>query len=300
MMVQLPPELPSEEEPDDQWLVILLIVGGLLLLIVALAFLVSPRIPGDGDAHKENKSEEQGSHPEAEPGPTPNKSEGQRNVRVDADENDNSGAKENPSPGPGATAEDETDSKPVNIFSTLQDRGTSGDPGKKSKSGVAGQGADFFGITAEGSNFVYVIDKSSSMIGGKFIAAQAELIQSIDKLTSSQKVFVIFFDANFHLQPTKSLVSARNKNISKIKEWIYKAYPGGSTKPFPAVQHALSMNPDAVFVLSDGEFAPGVVDMIRQANRDFTIPIHTIAFRTNAKTLRDIAAQNRGTYRYVP
>jgi hypothetical protein len=43
-----------------------------------------------------------------------------------------------------------------------------------------------------------------------------------------------------------------------------------------------------------------LADQVKAINNHFTIPIHTIAFTTNAQTLKDLADQNKGTYRFVP
>lgn len=171
---------------------------------------------------------------------------------------------------------------------------------QKSEPGAPGKSAEFFGVAAEGKSFVYVVDKSSSMMGEKFEDARDELIKSINALRPNQSFFVIFFDTSYHLQETSGLVKANSRNKKKVKEWIDLADPFGATEPFEAIEQALDLKPDAIFVLSDGEFGYYLADQVQAINDHFTIPIHTIAFTTNAQTLKDLADQNKGTYRFVP
>lgn len=164
----------------------------------------------------------------------------------------------------------------------------------------SGKSAEFFGVAAEGKSFVYVVDKSSSMMGEKFEGAREELIESINSLRPNQSFFVIFFDTSFHPQETKGLVKATSRNKKKVKAWIDLAGPSGGTDPYEAIVQALNLKPDAIFVLSDGEFEYYLADQVKVINNHFTIPIHTIAFTSNAQTLKDLADQNKGTYRFVP
>lgn len=167
-------------------------------------------------------------------------------------------------------------------------------------SGEVGKSAEFFGVAAEGKSFVYVVDKSSSMFIDKFDAARAELIESIDGLKPNQSFFVIFFDTSYYAQETDGMVRATPRNKRKVKDWAMMAVSSGGTEPYAAIEQAVELRPDAIFVLSDGEFDPYVVEKVRLINRQFTIPIHTIAFTTNSQTLKTISDQNRGTYRFVP
>ena len=168
--------------------------------------------------------------------------------------------------------------------------------------GTNGQGteAGFCGVTAEGKRFVYVVDVSSSMAGEKSEKARQELLDSIGALDSNQSFFVAFFNQTSYYQPMGRLVSASPRNKTKIRDWIMLALPQGGTDPREAIIYAISLKPDAIFVLSDGEFDPSVVDDVHQKNMDVGVPIHTIGFQTDAATLRQLAVENQGTYRYVP
>ena len=64
---------------------------------------------------------------------------------------------------------------------------------------------------------------------------------------------------------------------------------------------ALAMRPDAVFLLSDGEFPEGTVEAIARKNRR-KVPIHCIDLTGGdaGDQLRQIARDSGGQYRWRP
>ena len=71
--------------------------------------------------------------------------------------------------------------------------------------------------------------------------------------------------------------------------------------------YALSLRPDAIYFLSDGQFDPSAIQILRAQNRQNLrmnirqIPIHTIAFldRFAEGLMRTIARNSGGEYRFV-
>src|SRR5690606_31280463 len=108
------------------------------------------------------------------------------------------------------------------------------------------------------------------------------------------------YDTDPYPQPTKTLQRARPPSIVKINKWIAEVTPAGGTDPMPAIRVALDFKPDAVFILSDGEFDASAVSETASLNRKKKIAINTLAFRSDAITLQLIAEQNAGVYRVVP
>jgi hypothetical protein len=172
--------------------------------------------------------------------------------------------------------------------------------------GIKGTGITFFGTQAAGNSFVYIVDKSGSMEGGRFRRALSELVRSVGKLKGDQQVFVIFFSDDtypmFSPKVSKSMIAASPNNKRRINRWARYQEPGGGTNPAGSLQMALKLHPDAIFLLTDGELydADYVVEMLRVLNKD-KVSIHTIAFESDAGTgtLETIAEENRGSYRFV-
>jgi len=162
--------------------------------------------------------------------------------------------------------------------------------------------ASFFGLEAKGTRFVYVVDYSGSMTGLKLQAAKNELIRSVQSLTANMEFFIIFYDNQFRRMPGGEMVRATAQNKRRFLYWAKHIQGGGGTIPGPAMAYALSLKPDAVWLLSDGLFkGQDVPGQIRQMNPGGRVQIHTIAFYDNSgeAQLRQIAAENRGRFRFV-
>ena len=160
--------------------------------------------------------------------------------------------------------------------------------------------AEFFGISAEGNQFAYVVDVSGSMAGGKFEKAQQELLESIDGLEDHQKFFIVFFNTASHPQPKDGLIRATDENKYLVKKWVMQQVPSGGTDPLESIERAMKKRPEAIFILSDGNFDFSVVTAVETLNTQFDVPIHTVAFVVDAHTLKQIAEENQGTYRHMP
>jgi hypothetical protein len=167
---------------------------------------------------------------------------------------------------------------------------------------------DFFGIEGYGQSFVYVVDCSGSMNqNGKFERARYELLQSIEKLDKDQRFFVIFYNHEEHPMEGNKPVLATQEHVTQTTHWVNYAEAGGGTNPLPALLDALSMHPDAIYFLSDGQFDPNTIQELRVRNRPNNrlrtrqVPIHTIAFydRFAAGLMRTIARNSGGEFRFV-
>jgi VWA domain-containing protein len=170
--------------------------------------------------------------------------------------------------------------------------------------GGGGGSASFFGLAARGRRFVFVVDRSASMAGDPLQAAKDELLQSVNSLRRSMRFYIIFYDHGFMPMPGKTLVRATSRNKRDCFDWVRQVTSGGGTEPIDAMRLALSLGPDAIWLLSDGQFMSEdlVCREIQAANPGRRVQVHTIAFhdRAGEPVLKRIAEQNRGKYRFVP
>ncbi len=170
------------------------------------------------------------------------------------------------------------------------------------------KGAAFFGAYAEGNRFVYVLDSSRSMKQqDRWTYACNQLIDSLNGLAAGQEFFVICFDAEttllFNLPPQRiEFFEADNATVARVKRWLRSRVLGRATMPAEALQFALKLHPDAIFLLSDGELQDNSRGMLQQvngfSNAYSQVPIHTVHLfsEQGRETLNIIARENGGSF----
>ena len=186
--------------------------------------------------------------------------------------------------------------------------GSSGSPASSLSNTLAKRGAAFFGAYAEGKRFIFVLDSSRSMLqDDRWTYACNQLIDSLNGLLPEQEFYVICFDAEttylFNIPPKRAkFFKSDDEVLPRVKRWLRSHELGRATMPAQALQNALALQPDAIFLLSDGELQDDSVNMLRMINGFSSeyrqIPIHTIHLFSNEgrETLRMIARENSGTF----
>ena len=129
------------------------------------------------------------------------------------------------------------------------------------QSSTLAKGAEFYGIRADGNTFVFIVDRSNSMRGDRLAEAKNELMYAVRKLTPDQRFYVIFFAGLTEFMrlkgtpvPETEPVAATTENLARLQAWVDSVQVEPWTNPFEAVEFALRLSPDAIFLLSDGEF----------------------------------------------
>jgi len=180
------------------------------------------------------------------------------------------------------------------------------------------EGAEFFGAKAIGNTFVYVVDSSPSMRrDGAFEAARQEIVRSLASMKPKQRYFICFFGKKvepmaFQLgEVEKYAVHAKPENISKTIDWLGRVeIQKEGWPPNNALQEAIAMQPDGIFLLFDGDTKSDVAKFLNRINRSEDIitagspkvPIHVIHFFQEEfkANMLQIANENGGSYRFVP
>jgi len=184
---------------------------------------------------------------------------------------------------------------------------------------AASSQASFFGAASGGNCFCYVIDFSGSMRGGPWEAARSELLKSLSSLSPKQRFYIILFHQELLSIPTPGSqdaapfpLYATPDNLQHAKRWLLSLQVGRSGRePSEAITEAISKEPDAIYLLTDGVTAvKDVPERIRIANRtqdsifgeQILTTIHTIAYYSleGRQLLQQIAAENQGQFIYVP
>ncbi len=168
----------------------------------------------------------------------------------------------------------------------------------------------FGGTAAEGRRFVFLIDRSKSM-GGSGLdalrAAEAELVRAVDALEANHEFQIIAYHHQCtFLQNTRRLLAATSANKEAIRGHVQGLAAFGATDHELALTIALALNPDVIFLLTDGgepHLSAGDLTRITKLAGGRT-SIHCIHFGSGPlqdadNFLRRLAALNDGGYGYV-
>jgi len=192
----------------------------------------------------------------------------------------------------------------------------------KSLKGDSTAKTQFCGVDGGGNHFVYLVDSSGSMRDG-FQSARDELLASIDQLKPDQRFYVVFFDddpAYMRLSDPNvdesASVMATPENKKRLRAWAMTVQMDKGRAPYDILPFALTLRPDVIFLLSDGEFPARIEEILREQNHEENLfgesgPIsivHTIRYhglegevgKDAEATMVKIAKENGGQYRHVP
>ncbi len=184
---------------------------------------------------------------------------------------------------------------------------------------------NFFGVKAVSSKIAFVVDISLSMDARnmeRYQRAKNELLRSVSNLTPEQSYVVILFSwrtKTMRYDRPPAWMTVEKNHVNKLTRWLNGTALSSGTDPRDALSLAKAMQPDAIFLLSDGQFnhptAPtpetgwllpngersqtSVLDGI--ANHMSSIPIHSISFENpfTKDSMERIAKLSGGTFRYV-
>jgi len=185
--------------------------------------------------------------------------------------------------------------------------------------GTGSGGAEFYGAKTRGKRFVFVIDNSLSMTKGRFESALYELMYTIGKMGSDQEFYIFFFSDTayplFYPNSAKGPVKATNEAKQAVYNWLATVHLVLRTDAKEAVQRALLMQPDGIYILTDGAFTDdtarfllnkeGVEKFVKSKSDRYYRPptIHTVGMEIGKagaeKGLKDIAQAYNGSFRHV-
>jgi hypothetical protein len=202
--------------------------------------------------------------------------------------------------------------------------------GEAGKGGASGR-ARFMGINTSAKSIVYVLDMSGSMgePDGRADKLRQEVARSLASMPKDTRFSIILFglaspdtpDAmyltspngnrrapNATVMPPGALVEATPASKSGATAWLRGKDPMAGTwsHAWDSMRRALEMKPEAIFLLSDGEFQQAdmedLLSILEKHNAERTTRIHTVAFASSgdAPGLQRIAQEWGGIYRHVP
>lgn len=167
-----------------------------------------------------------------------------------------------------------------------------------------------FGAVGEGSRFIYLFDRSTSMTGAPLAAAKQQLLASLDALTSVHQFQVIFFNHEIQAWDMTGgqgrIPYATDANKQLAAQFLRTVGADGATERLAPLRRALDMNADVVFFLTDADDAMPDYDVAEVLDRAAArgTAIACIEFGEGPPPegenfLHRIAAGTGGDYAYV-
>jgi hypothetical protein len=194
---------------------------------------------------------------------------------------------------------------------------------------LAGKGGpvvtSVFGLSGEGSKFVYVFDRSDSMNSVFRLYSQdalvsevtplglakTELLHSLRQLADRHQFQIVFYNFEPRLfgdgyYGDHNLYPANSENKRRASEFIEEIVGVGGTNHWAALQAALPLRPDVIFLITDGlaKDDPPLSRVHSMANlcRRKRIKVNVIHFsnfnRSNC-TLIPLAEETHGQHLFV-
>ncbi len=169
---------------------------------------------------------------------------------------------------------------------------------------------EIFGVKGTGNRFIYVFDKSDSMNGyeGRPLrAAKEALLTSLESLGDINQFQIVFYNNErdvFKRGNEATMFFGTPEVKLAARRFVQGVSASGGTDHLQALQFALSLKPDVVFLLTDAEggFTGDELRRIADWNRSGAV-INAIEFGQGTqsdadRSLEALVRQHRGQYVY--
>jgi hypothetical protein len=167
----------------------------------------------------------------------------------------------------------------------------------------------YYGFPLYARRIVFVIDISGSMTGPRITAAKRELTTAINGLPDDAELGIVAFHSRvFVWRPNLTRANATGKQGAV--QYAYQLMPGGRTATYDALEAAFRLDPEAIYLLSDGApnagripAAAAIVNAVGAMNRARRISIYCFGIAPGPPDspmelfMRTLAQQNFGRYR---
>ncbi len=163
----------------------------------------------------------------------------------------------------------------------------------------------FFGSESVADRVVFIVDNSGSMQRGRMETTLMELDRAVQSLSYSQSFYVIFYSDQvypmFFPKPVEELLPATRENKKRLSAWLPSIEICLGGRLLDAVEFATKLNPQVVYLLSDGDIRSERVMRSLTETGAWPFTIHTLGMgartKQHATNLAAIAQANGGGFR---
>jgi hypothetical protein len=169
--------------------------------------------------------------------------------------------------------------------------------------------SSYYGFPLYARRIVFVIDISGSMTGLRITAAKRELTAAINGLSNDAELGIVAFHSRVFVWRA-NLVRADAAGKQSAAQYVYQLTPGGKTATYDALEAAFRLDPEAVYLLSDGapnvgriSMPAAIVNAVTATNRARRISIYCFGIAPGPPEspmelfMKTLAEQNFGRYR---
>ena len=162
-------------------------------------------------------------------------------------------------------------------------------------------GSVFFGLPVAEHRVVFAVTRAGGMTD-TMQDVKGLLKQSIQQLAPTQYFDVIFWSAGPASEMPGGMVPATAENKKAALEFVDPIIPRGANDPEYGLRAAFASRPDAIYLLTHGEFDKAVSRLVTALNVDRTTVVnvvHLVWPSSNPdaeRVMRQIADENGGTY----
>lgn len=169
-----------------------------------------------------------------------------------------------------------------------------------------------FGVTGKGTSFVYVFDRSLSMTGAPLAAAKRELLASLGHLQRVHQFQIIFYNEKPKMMPVPQMLFADENGVRQAESFVGSITASGGTDHLQALQMAMRLKPDVIFLLTDADEPPLTAKQLTDVHQNNTAIINVIELKSapeggkaaprgtgKRSFLRQLADENRGEYKAI-
>jgi hypothetical protein len=166
-----------------------------------------------------------------------------------------------------------------------------------------------FGVTGQGTSFVYVFDRSLSMEGAPLAAAKRELLASLSTLKHVHQFQIIFYNEQPKILPAPQMLFADENGLRQAESFVGSITAAGGTDHLQALKLAMRLRPDVIFLLTDADEPPLTPKQLTDIHQNNTAIINVIEFKYSTAPgksstpkrsfLHQLADQNRGQYKSI-
>jgi hypothetical protein len=181
--------------------------------------------------------------------------------------------------------------------------GVARSPGGGQPAGGGG-GTTLFGLPVTGKRVVFVLDRSLSMgLTGAYRRARAELLACLRALPESTSFQVVLYNRGAEPLLGRTLLPVEEVSLVKVERILQETLPEGETDHGRALAVAMSLDPDAIYLVTDADdMTATAVRQISAMNRRGVV-LHTLDVSRRQRAggmLEALSRQNGGRHIRVP